>query len=522
MNIIDRIYTALNPEKGLQRLATRKKIDMLNNLNIINSGYSNGGASRRKNSMKGFIADSRSPQEDIDQNLSLLRQRSRTLFMVSPIATGAIKTVRTNVVGSGLRPRARIDFKRLRLSRDQADEWEKQVESEFNLWAESRFCDNMAANNFYELQQMALVSWLINGDCFILIEHEKPEKYMPYGLKLHLIEADRVSNPNTLGDYVNLNLKAANGNRILNGVEVNNRGKIVAYHVCSSYPNSLVNIKKEWTRVEAFGKNTGMPNILQIMDAERAEQYRGIPFLSPIMEVMHQLTQYTNAELMAAVINGIFTVFVTSENGTANMDFEGVLGEDDKVYDNTDDYKLGSGLINYLKPGENITFADAKRPNDTFDSFTTMICKYIGAALEIPYEILLKSFTASYSASRAALLEAWRAVKMRRTWFANDFCQPIYELFLSEAVARGRIKAPGFFTNPSIKKAWCGSEWSGPSQGLLDPVKEVQAASLRVLNGLSTREKESMEINSTDFDRNIEQLLLEAEKMREINEKAGV
>ena len=72
------------------------------------------------------------------------------------------------------------------------------------------------------------------------------------------------------------------------------------------------------------------------------------------------------------------------------------------------------------------------------------------AALEIPADLLLKKFNASYSASRAALLEAWKAFKMRREWLADDFCRPLYEVWMSEAVARGRIYAPGFFTNPAI------------------------------------------------------------------------
>ena len=58
---------------------------------VKNSGYSEGGASRSKNALKGFRANSYSPLEDIDVNLDLLRQRSRTLFMTSPIASSAIK-----------------------------------------------------------------------------------------------------------------------------------------------------------------------------------------------------------------------------------------------------------------------------------------------------------------------------------------------------------------------------------------------------------------------------------------------
>ena len=77
------------------------------------------------------------------------------------------------------------------------------------------------------------------------------------------------------------------------------------------------------------------------------------------------------------------------------------------------------------------------RPNPNFDPFVIAVLKQIGAALEIPYEILIMAFSSNYSASRAAILEFFKVVKMYRAWFVADFCQPIYEEWLSEAVAKG-------------------------------------------------------------------------------------
>ena len=98
-------------------------------------------------------------------------------------------------------------------------------------------------------------------------------------------------------------------NRIYNGVEVDDSGKIVAYHICSTYPNSTLRAEKKWTRVKAFGDKTGSPNVLMVYETERAEQYRGVPYLAPVIEALKQLTRYSEAEMMAAVINGFFTRF---------------------------------------------------------------------------------------------------------------------------------------------------------------------------------------------------------------------
>ena len=104
---------------------------------------------------------------------------------------------------------------------------------------------------------------------------------------------------------------------------------------------------------------------------------------------------------------------------------------------------------------------------------------------------------------------------MRRVWFVDDFCQPVYELFLSEAVARGRIKAPGFFDDPRLREAWCCARWIGPVQGQLDPKKEVEAAILMADRGIKTYEQITRELGGGDWEDNIEQSKLENEKIKE-------
>lgn len=515
MNAIDRVISFISPEKALKRQAARRA------LQFLNTGYSESGASVRKKSMKGWQAWSSSPQADIDMNLDILRQRSRDLFMGGAIGRSAIVTSRTNVVGAGLKLKSRIDYEFLGLSREQADRWERNTEREFSVWAESRFCDALRLNNFYELQSILFMSALLNGDGWALIKQADPEQYFPYGLRLHLIEADRVSTPKekAAGLFLATTTQGKNpdnGNQIINGVEVDSSGAVVAYWISNIYPGDPAKptTKIEWQRVEAFGQRTGRPNVLQIMEAERCEQYRGVPYLAPVIESIKQIGRYSEAELMAAIITGFFTVFI-KESDTPVSDFAlpEAIPQSEKVDLDPNAFELGAGTINSLPPGYSIDVADPKRPSTNFDAFVTALSRHIGAALEIPYELLLKSFTASYSASRAALLEAWKSFRMRRVWFASDFCQPVYELWLAEAVARGRISAPGFFNDQLVAKAWSRAEWHGPAPGQIDPVKEVKAAQMRVDSGFSTRERETIELTGGDFDRNIEQLQRENELM---------
>ncbi len=70
-----------------------------------------------------------------------------------------------------------------------------------------------------------------------------------------------------------------------------------------------------------------------------------------------------------------------------------------------------------------------------------------------------------------------------------------------------------------MREAWLGSEWIGPSQGQLDPVKEVNAEILSIQNGLTTHEAAAAKINGSDWDTNIDQLEMEFRKIDELEDR---
>lgn len=488
---------------------------------FTNSGYSHGGASTGATWAKKYHSESLSPKSDIEENRKLLRERTRDLAMNAPVATAAINSTRTSCVGVGLVPKPKIDYEFLGMDKNKATQLQQSIKKEFALWAESTLCDVCDLNNFYELQQIAFGDWLKNGEEFITITYGKEQKYMPYQLRLKLISADRVSTPGSMnGEYDGFDKKEKNGNIIMNGVEIDKEGKVIAYHICSNFPGEYEANVPKWTRVKKRGDKTGNPNILHLFNAERAEQYRGVPFLAPVITAIKQLTRYTEAEIMAAVINSMFALFVSTENGNDIEGFGGVDEEEGKSIPSDapyeeDEIKLGSGTINFLKTGEKIEAVESKHPSGNYEGFVNAFTMMIGAALEISPEVLSKKFSNNFSASKGALNETWRAFSMRRKWFADDFCQQVYDLWFAEAVSKGRINAPGFFTDPLIRKAYTNATWTGPAQGCLNPVQEVGAAITRIENGLSTHEDECAAINGSDYDDNVRTLIYENERLAE-------
>ena len=504
--MIDRAVATFTPEKGLKRAAARQKMQ------ILNSGYGNYGASLTKKSVKGWLYEGGSHREDIEDNLSVLRQRSRDLYMGVPIANGAVKTMRTNVVGRGLHLKPTVDREILGITAAQAQKLEKQISREWSLWAESQDCDIERLDNFYELQQLAFLNWLMSGDCLAVLPI-KPRINQPYDLRVQLVEADRLSSPDYCDTY---------DNKIVGGVEVDKDGEVIAYHISEQHPLSYEVTDIKWHRVEAYGSRTGRRNVLHIMCRERIGQRRGVPFLAPVIESLKQLGRYTDAELVAAVVSGMFTVFIEKGDASGDEAVGSMIPEEQQVdAEDEGSLEMGPGVVIDLNEGEKVHDTNPGRPNTGFSMFVEAICQQIGASLEIPYELLVKRFNSSYTASKGALEEAWKMFRMYRAWLATDFCQPIYEEWLSEAVQKKRIDAPGFFTDPLVRSAYCRAEWNGPAKGILDPLKEVNSAEKRVQNGFSTRSSETMEMTGSDYFSNVEQLKQEEKKLSEVKNIAN-
>lgn len=489
---------------------------------IKNTGYSEGGASHTSGILKEWNPRKSSANADIGANLDTLRNRSADQAINTPVGAAAINTTAMYTIGAGLRLFPRMKYKLLGWTAEKAREWNKRAAAEFDMWASSTLCDIRHRNNFYDLQDILYKAYMTDGDSFVLLRRGV-DPNMPYTLRLQAVEGNRVSNP--MGrDYWGIEgpgaveMRAPNSNnRIINGVEVDANGAIVAYWIANKAPYDFTSLElTDWQRVKAFGGRMGMPNVLQISHDERPDQYRGVPYLAPVLEQLKQVSRYSKAELTSAIVKSFFALFFVSEN--TNNSISDVLG--DPTYDDEDidamapvvnpaEYQLGPGTMNALPKGVDVKSVDASNSQSTFEPFVKELIKQIAAAIGQPYEVLMKSFNSSYSASRAALLQAWEQYKLRRVWFTRDLCQPVYEIWLAEAIASGRIEAPGFFEDPVLRYAYCNAEWYGPSMSILDPVKDINGSALRTTYGLSTREKEAAEMTGTDFEENIEQLKIE-------------
>lgn len=476
--------------------------------------YGSHGASQTLNSMVGWIIDAGNAEDNIDLYSSTLRKRARDLYAGGGLARSGPETLTTSVVGWGILPKPKIDGDYLGMTDEAREEAEKAIAREFRLWAGNTMCDATRRQNFYGIQQLAFLSMLMSGDVFALFGM-KENKRTPYQTTIRLLEADRICNPDSSGDSEGT--ATDSGGRIVDGVETDQEGTVIRYHVASRSPIAE-NDSSEliWTAIDAFGADTGYPNILHVMTYERPEQCRGIPFVAAEIEQLKQFTRYMNAELAANVVSAMLTCFITSDQDDGSFGMQDAVNKEDKVTDDEISLELAPGAVYSLPPGKKIETVNPLRSNSQFETFVNTCITVIASSMGIPKEVLTKKYESNYTAARAALLDFWRTVKVYRTRFNDDFNQPIYEQWLSEAVATGRIDAPGFFDDPAVRQAWCGCVWMGASMGHVDPKKEVAAAESRIANNITTQEQEAAEYNGNDWAANIRQRKKEVAAAQEL------
>jgi lambda family phage portal protein len=487
------------------------------------TGYGNYGANLTKNSLAGWLWRGGDADRDIGWNVQVLRERSRDAFMGIPLAAAAIETLDTNVIGEGLYPAPNIDGDALGLNDQETTALNKEIADKWQWWAsDPRECDFESKHSFYTLLHVAFQSMLLSGDCPVLFPL-KPRPGTLFELRLRILEADRIRNPVLFPSWVP-EVNTTTGASIFNGVELNKDGELVAYHISETHPLASPMMQTilptKTFRVEPFGANTGRRNMILMIRPERPEQRRGVPILSVCLELLKQMGRYIDSTVVSAVIQSYFTAFITSEYPDPNI-FDSLLTDAQKaeIFNfNPYNVQLGPGIVNFMRPGHAVNFANPTMPQATFGEFTVAVCKFIGAALGIPYEVLLKQFNASYSASRAALLDFWRRVRKYRALVIDQLCQPVYEEWLTDAISLGRIvNFKGGFDDPEIKRAMLRCIWTGNSAGSLDPQKEVLAADLKVKCGFSTIERESAELNGSNYRDNVRQQSSEQTEFEEAN-----
>jgi lambda family phage portal protein len=470
-------------------------------------------ASRTARELKNWNPGLGSADADLWGELDTIVARSRDMIRNNGIASGAIQTQVDNVIGTGFMLAPKPNVRVLGWDREKGREWARNVAAHFRTWAQSKDCDAARKHNFASLTAMVFRTGMVSGEALALpLWLERP--WAKWRTCLSLIDPDRLGTPYQLTCDPKVRM----------GIEVDDYGAPVAYHISKQHPFDIGTASigvGEVTRIPARTE-FGRLRVLHVHDEERTGQTRGKPILSPVLPRFRMLSDYQRNEMKTAVVNSMIAAFIKSPmNGQQLLDiFGGQTRSSEAAFSEYQksraayDTQLEGGAVIPLYPGDEIQSFAPNRPPTVYRDFVETIAREIGVGMNLPYELVMKDFSkTSYAAVRAALMEAWRFFAGRRQWMTNNWLQPVYELWLEEAIDRGLVEAPDFYEN---RAAYCEAWWIGAAKGYVDPVREVSAAESRMRIGVSTLEREAAE-QGLDWEEVLEQRAHELEVMRRLN-----
>ncbi len=436
-------------------------------------------------------------------NHALVRQNARTAYIDSTQAKALVTRFADTVADVGLRLEAVPVANLLGITQERAESWSEDVEQRFDLFCKDKKQHRSEGLTFYQAHHLYQIFQHRDGDMFVRLYYSRDTR-LQNRLQFEFIDPNQIAG-------TGFTTTTMPGIYSIDGIERDERRREKSYNVFIYKPDGHIEYKTI-TRVNA---KSGRLMMLHGFVPEFAGQGRGYSRLLSALQEFQKLTDFTLAHIQKAVISSQINMFVKpSDDSPANDPLADVLinrgagpaaqqfgvdptpAEDAVNVDEVGYAALpeaafrqpGSVGVFNLNKGEDLKPFDAKTPSSSFDTFVDSFTAHLCAALSMPIEVLLMKFNANYSASRAALMLFWRVAVMWRDEMAADFLDPVYQMWMSEEIAAGRIKAPGW-SDPRLRQAWLNNNWIGPPMPNIDPIRTAKA------------DQTYVEMGATDLDR---------------------
>lgn len=465
----------------------------------------------------------RSPDSEINLYRDRMVARQRDLVRNDGWAKGVIGTILDSTIGVRYRRLFKPLWRRLSVfAKGFDDVWAREfAQAASAYWTEyaedlGRYCDRARQLTMAQQFRLCLAHKLVDGES-LLVRYWLPERVgrgaARYATCFEGLDPDRLSNP----------MQGPDSRYMRNGVEIDDHGVPVAYHIRKAEPNDWYNAVEsmQWERV--LREDPGEPGFIRVMhdfDRDRFGQNRGVSIFAPVLGRLKMLARYYGVELQAATINSIFGTFITSPFDEELVQ-EALTGPGEKVALNTyqdirsafhekHKIQLNNVVIPRLVPGEKIETVAAARPHGQFSPFAQEMLRGVAAALGVSETQVHKDLaSANYSSIRAGLVEAEKTYVRRCDEFNLNTADPVLACWMQEAMEYGDLPlpkdAPDFL---EAATAYANGRWLGPAAGWVDPVSERQGVVLGLDAGLTTLEDECAK-QGLDFEEVIDQRIYE-------------
>lgn len=362
-------------------------------------------------------------------------QRARYLVRNNAYLNNALGNAVGSIIGTGMRP----------VPAGLTGDERAPIVAAFDTWARS--ADAAGLLDFWGLQALAVDHALVDGEALALLHRD------PDGLRVQLLEPSQLDRSKS-GDL-------SNGNTIVQGVEVDPRGRRVAFWIIPENPNGA------WTSWAA-SERVLAENVIHMFKPVAAGQVRGLSALAPAVMPANELDQLMDAALVQTKVHALLSAFLVNQN---DLESSGPLGDDQ-------DLSLEPGVVRTLPSGWDVKFLSPEGSKD-FPQTARLYLQQLSAALGMPEHLVSGDLTqANYSSLRAGLLP-WRqkVEQFQYHILVPQFLARVWREWLLLEVLAGRLDAP----------AETSAEWIAPKVPQVDPVKDLEAVEKALRMGLTSR-----------------------------------
>lgn len=448
---------------------------------VANSGRRAFDAAMVNRLTASWLGSTQSLEDDLKGQLDRLRGRSRDAAQNNEYAARFLRMVVKNIVGpEGFTLQARAM---------EPDGQPDNMANNAIEWAWHRWCkvaDVTGRRHFNQMLSIIAYHVARDGEALFSFVH------VGAGRELRI----RLIDPQTLDTTHNTD-RAANGNRIVMGVEVDENDRTVAY-----WFRNKTGLRE---RVPAAG-------VVHVFLPTEAVQHRGYPWLAPVLRRMHDLNGYREAAVIAARVGaakmGIWEAPDGEPPGPVETDSDGRYITDAEP-----------GTFDYAPPGYKLHTYDPAYPHDQFDAFCKAALRGIAAGLDVAYNTLANDLEGvNFSSIRSGVLDERDSWMMLQQWFIHAVLEPVYMQWIGNEILAGRIIMPNGSALPERKlpkfeeHVWQPRRWQW-----VDPLKDMNAAIEAINAGLASPQQIAAQQG-----RDIEDVLDDLQRFQQMLRERGI
>jgi lambda family phage portal protein len=445
---IDRALAVIAPSWAKSRMVSRVNLHMIKR--AISASAPDRSSASRAPSRQGPVNKTR-------KELVPTRAQARELYQKNPYARGVVNSIVANLIGCGIRPQARVLKPKMG---DPDEDFNDLAEEEWKFWVES---SGPAGNeNFYEQQRQMQRELLVAGETLLVMSVPKDKRRVP--LAVEVIPSERLAD--------NLDSEPKVGNRIVQGVELDQDGRRVAYWILRNHPGDSIRMADKPQRVTA-------DRVLHLFEELEPGQVRGMTRLLTCAGAFEALMQLMDFQLTRARIASAFALMITDDGAGVRLVKTGE--EDDKDEDENELGHIEGGIILRGKPGEGLSSAGPAIQDQQLDAFVTVIIRMIARGLDVAYELASRDYSkVTYLSARAGENQDRRHDEPQQAFMNRGINCPVWREFIRAGGLAGRFRVGEPF------ERFCVAQFMPQERPWIDPIKDAQADLLAVQAGLAS------------------------------------